>query len=251
MMKLNENWEFDVFGIDNFNSTTKFSYYYNFIRENIFKIDGDILEVGVYKGRSLLATALLLKELNSDKKVYGFDSFTGFPPTFHSKDDFSNFKKLFKSNQISKSHYENHVKMLKYKNLLKKNSYTPKNISSSESFSDTSYDYVLKKAEILGLDNILLFKGDFSETMLSNKFINNNFMSVMIDCDIYMSYKIALPFAWSRMSNGAFMFLDEYYSLKFPGAKIATDEFFSKINSKPKLISKHRNEFERWGVIKD
>ena len=109
----------------------------------------------------------------------------------------------------------------------------------------------MKKAEILGLDNILLFKGDFSETMLSNKFINNNFMSVMIDCDIYMSYKIALPFAWSRMSNGAFMFLDEYYSLKFPGAKIATDEFFSKINSKPKLISKHRNEFERWGVIKD
>ena len=52
-------------------------------------------------------------------------------------------------------------------------------------------------------------------------------------------------------AKDAFMFLDEYYSLKFPGAKIATDEFFSKINSKPKLISKHRNEFERWGVIKD
>lgn len=40
---------------------------------------GDIVEAGVFQGHTLLATALLLRELGSDKKVVGFDSFTGFP----------------------------------------------------------------------------------------------------------------------------------------------------------------------------
>ena len=57
------------------------------MKENHNKIDGDIVESGVYKGSSLLAMGLLLKEIGSSKKVYGFDSFSGFPPVFHDYDD--------------------------------------------------------------------------------------------------------------------------------------------------------------------
>lgn len=250
MIKLINNWEYEVLGIDNYKKTSKLSYYYDFIKKKINEIDGDILEVGVYKGKSLLATALLLKELNSNKKVYGFDSFSGFPPVIHKKDDFENFRELLEQNKITLSHFNEHKKLLGYKNFLKKNNYTPNNISTSESFEDTSYENVMKKAKFLGLDNIILIKGDFSETMNIEKFADNKFMSVLIDCDIYLSYKISLPFAWRRMSNGAFMYIDEYFSLKFPGARIACDEFFNNSDKKPFLISDKNNEFERWGVIK-
>ena len=70
MVELNDSWEYDIFGIDNFNLDIKLSYYYNFIKQNLNKIDVDILEVGVFQGRSLLATALLLKKFKSNKKYF-------------------------------------------------------------------------------------------------------------------------------------------------------------------------------------
>ena len=42
-------------------------------------ISGDIAEFGIYKGGTLACAALYLKEQGIDKKIYGFDSFKGFP----------------------------------------------------------------------------------------------------------------------------------------------------------------------------
>lgn len=61
--RLVEDWEFNVFGVWNYNKVNKLDEYFSYIREFHNSIDGDIVEVGVYRGRSLLATALLLKEL--------------------------------------------------------------------------------------------------------------------------------------------------------------------------------------------
>jgi hypothetical protein len=36
--------------------------------------------------------ALMLKEIGSSKKVYGFDSFEGFPPVYHPNDDLRMFQ---------------------------------------------------------------------------------------------------------------------------------------------------------------
>ena len=66
--KIKKNWEFNVLGIDNYKKDGKLSYYYNFIEENINKIQGDLLEVGVFRGKTIISTALLLKELGSKKK---------------------------------------------------------------------------------------------------------------------------------------------------------------------------------------
>ena len=45
-------------------------------------------------------------------------------------------------------------------------------------------------------------------------------------------------------------FLDEYYSLKFPGARIACRNFFKKEKIKPKMLKKVPREFERWCIEK-
>ena len=63
---------------------------YQHIRENHRDYEGDIFEFGVFRGASLIAIAMLLKQLGSDKKIYGFDSFSGFP-RFNEKDSLSNF----------------------------------------------------------------------------------------------------------------------------------------------------------------
>ena len=52
-------------------------------------------------------------------------------------------------------------------------------------------------------------------------------MSAVIDCDLYKSYQDSLNFIWPKLSEGGFIHLDEYYSLKYPGARRATLEFIS------------------------
>ena len=68
---------------------------------------------------------------------------------------------------------------------------------------------------------------------------------------IYEGYKKSLPFVYNRLTAKGYMYLDEYYSLKFPGAKIATDEFFAKKKEKPFKHFTYSEDFQRWAVIKD
>ena len=74
--------------------------------------------------------------------------------------------------------------------------------------------------------------------------------SCNIDCDLYDGYKIILPYVYKFLSRNGYIFLDEYYSLKFPGAKIATDDFCKKFKIKPKKHLTRLGEFERYYLTK-
>ena len=89
----------NILEISNVN-TSQLNIYYDFIRDFCELVDGDIVEYGVYRGASLISTALLLKSLGSKKKVYGFDSFAGFPPQ-HFNDDKARFKDLLDKGEIT------------------------------------------------------------------------------------------------------------------------------------------------------
>jgi hypothetical protein len=249
-MILNEDWEFNVIGIYNYKKPGQLDKYYEYITENHDHIKGDICEAGVYKGRSLLATALLLKELGSSKKVYGFDSFEGFPPLEHENDKIEKFEELLVKGIISKEHFSKVKKNIQLRSLSVKGSMSSRNISLSGNFSDTNGKLILEKADFLGLDNIKIVPGFFSETMTGELYGPENIMAAMLDCDLYMSYKVTLPFVWPRMTLGGYIWLDEYYSLKFPGARIACDEFFGKKPDKPQRHKMNNRDFERWYVRK-
>lgn len=251
MKILKDNWEFDVLGVYNYHTHGgKLDAYYSWIKENHEKIAGDVVEAGVFKGKSLLATAMLLKELGSDKKVFGFDSFSGFPPVYHDNDSLSTFDVLLKDGVIDDDHYNSHLKLKQYRSFLKDEEVTVKNISSSADFSDTSIEKINKKAKLLGLDNIVLVNGDFQETMQQDKLPELVVMAGLLDCDLFLSYQVALSFIWHRLSQGGYLWLDEYYSLKFPGARIACNQFFSDLQEKPQKYPKSDREFERWFAIK-
>lgn len=248
MKFLSKDWEFNVLGIDNYNKSGKLTPYYDFIRKNHTKIAGDICEVGVFRGFSILATAMLLKELQSDKIVWGYDSFEGFP-NYHSNDDLENFDLLFQEGKISKAHYEDYQLNLSYKSFVKQTELSVKNISTSEDFSENSLAQLERKIDYLGLDNIKLIKGDFAQTMQKEE-ETKSFFAALIDCDLYEGYQTSLPFVYDKLNSGGYMYLDEYYSLKFPGAKIATDEFFKNKIDQPFQHPTAPEDFERWGVIK-
>jgi hypothetical protein len=249
-MNLNKDWEFNVLQVYNYKLSGKLEGYFDFIRKNHNKLDGDICEVGVYRGFSILATALLLKELGSDKKVWGFDSFTGFP-SYHSNDDLKKFVNLYDEGAITEQHFKDTQLNIQLKEFMSESPVSASNISTSTDFSETSLSLLERKISHLELDNIILVDGDYKDTMTQKTHTNVKFMSALIDCDLYESHKISLPFVWDRMPIGGYMFLDEYYSLKFPGARIATNEFFSDKLDKPEMYPRKPMDFERWFVKKN
>ena len=248
-MCTNNDFEFNVLDIYNYKKEGKLEGYFKFIEHNYHKLDGDIVEVGVFKGASLIAAALLLKELGSNKTVWGFDSFLGFP-SYHDFDALSQFKILYHAGQITKDHYQCYLQNLEHKEFMSKQKIYPSTISTSGDFSDTSKALLEKKIDYLGLDNIQLVDGDFQDTMQSNKMKEVKFMAALMDCDLYESHMIALPFIWDRMLKNSYIFLDEYYSLKFPGARIAINDFFSDKQDSPEMYPRKPMDFERWFVTK-
>lgn len=240
---------FNILKIENFNknSNSRLRFWFDFVRENFNKIEGDIFEFGVFRGASLISMAILLKKIGSNKKVYGFDSFEGFP-RFHEFDKIEVFNKnpeLFSELQIKNFKILNELEKQMSKISISDNSF-------ASNFTQTSYNDLLKKIEILELDNIELVKGDFKDSIPdffeSHK---NRIFSINIDCDLYEGYKLVFENCWSKLNYGAYVHLDEYFSLRYPGAKIATDQFIKNRNDV--LLKNNKNnfgEFERWGLIK-
>lgn len=247
---LKKNWEFDVLGVLNPRIAGALRFYFDFVRAKHATMEGDIVESGVYQGKSLLGMALMLKELGSDKKVYGFDSFSGFPPVYDEKDDFKRFDDLVLGGGVTEEHYNDVKKNLKWRNAISCSQVSPASISGSGDFSVTSKELVEKKIDILGLDNVVLVDGPFSETM-SGTDRPKKIMCALMDCDLYQSHITSFDFIWPRLISGGLIYLDEYYSLKFPGARLATNEFIeSHGEAALERFSTDNSEFERWGMWK-
>ncbi len=245
---LTEDWEFNVLSVYNYRNPGQFGGFYRFITENHDRVAGDVCEFGVYRGSSLLATALLLKELGSNKLVWGFDSFSGFP-SYHPNDDLAKFDELLRQGVVSEQHHARVQRNIQLKSLTSTTKVDVTNISSSGDFSKTSLDLLQEKIRFLGLDNIRLVVGDFGQTLTSGSPEGpTQICAALVDCDLYQGYKDVLPYTWSRLQRGGYIHLDEYYSLKFPGARIATNEFFADKLDKPQQHETLRGQFERWFV---
>ena len=122
-------------------------------------------------------------------------------------------------------------------------------ISTSGLFNETSKDFVKNKLDIVGLDNVVLIDGPFIETMTTAKY-PIKIMAAILDCDLYQSYKDAFNYIWPNLEVGGMIHLDEYYSLKFPGARLATDEFIRDKKAKLEMCEQKKGDFERWHLYK-
>ena len=102
--------------------------------------------------------------------------------------------------------------------------------SISSDFSNTQLSYVQGLANKLQLLNVTLIPGVF-ERSVAKFSVDNPGLEVaagIIDSDLYLGYTSPLAFFQKHLIVGGFVYLDEYFSLKFPGARIACDEFLER-----------------------
>jgi hypothetical protein len=171
-------------------------------------IPGGIVECGVFRGGSLTAMALYLKQRQVAKRIFGLDSFQGFDEDIH------------KDLQLGGA--DNAEKRF-------------------HGFDETSLSHVYSKIDRLNVtESVALIPGYFSNTL--NTLPNCHFSFVHLDCDIYDSYKQTLEYFYYRMSPGGIILLDEYNDPPWPGCNLAVDEFLAGKAEKLSLISMDNHE---------
>lgn len=170
-------------------------------------VPGDIAECGVFRGRTLVPMSIYLSQSGSSRRVFGFDSFEGFDEAVNVDvkmgGDFSKDK---------------HV----------------------GAFNETSVAFVNGKLERFGAKNATLVKGYFRETL--NRYPNQRYSFVHLDCDIYESYKECLEYFYPRVSPGGIVLFDEYRDPRWVGCTKAIDEFLADKPEKPQSVMRQNHE---------
>ena len=163
-------------------------------------INGDIVECGVWKGGCSIAMALKLKEYNSKKKVWMFDTFRGM--TAPSEMD------IHHSNKIDT--------FLKFKK------------SKKEKHNDWCYSplkEVLINIENAGVKEYTkIIKGDVLKTLNVNDNIPNKISILRLDTDWYESTKKELEVLFPKLVEKGILLVDDYGH--WQGSRKAVDEYF-------------------------
>ncbi len=162
----------------------------------IVQVKGSIVDCGVYQGASLMAWAKLSRILdpgNARRHIFGFDTFTGFPP-----DD-----------------AEQPGRVGEFA--------TPGGLTEIQRLVDA-----FNRTDVPGVERgmITLVAGDATSTI--PQFIEDNPQLVVallfLDFDLYKPTKVALQHFLPRMPKGAIVAFDELDDPRWPGETMAVME---------------------------
>jgi O-methyltransferase len=169
----------------------------NYIYSN--KIEGDMVECGVFRGGSLSLICFYVEKFKINCNIWGYDT----------------FEDGFLSTEYSRSDKDQKGKKLNLKDL--KN---PKNLYYTKS---QVYE-VFKKFAIS--DNYIpnLIKGNITQTLLYEKNLPKTISLLRLDTDLYKTTLIQLEVLYPRLVSGGILHIDDYGAC--PGAKKAVDEYF-------------------------
>jgi hypothetical protein len=182
---------------------TRFLVLYEIFKK-ILEVKGSIIECGVNQGYGIMSWAKLsaiLEPVNLTRRIYGFDTFEGFPGV-------SNKDRSSSSNHVQKGD-------------LSANSY--EEILELTSINDST--------RFLGhVPKVELIKGDATKTI--PKFIEEKphlLVSLLfLDFDLYDPTKAALENFFPRMPKGSIIAFDELDNPLWPGETQAMLEFCHK-----------------------
>jgi len=168
-----------------------------------FKIEGDIVECGVWKGGSMMAIAkTLLRDSSIDRQLYLYDTFEGMSAPTEADADFQNqsAESLLAKNDKEKSH------VWAYSALE----------TVQQGMATTKYPSA----------NIHYVKGKVEDTIPSN--IPGKIALLRLDTDWYESTKHELIHLFPKLQKGGVLIIDDYGFWK--GARKAVDEYFAENN---------------------
>jgi hypothetical protein len=182
-----------------------------FARYELFKkvlhSEGSIIECGVHNGAGVLAWAKMSETFEPyaiRKKVFGFDTFSGFP-SINEYDHAKNVKKP-KAGEFKTESFDNIV-------------------NSINTFENSRHLKQFPKIELV--------KGDATKTI--PEFLENNqhlIISILfLDFDLYEPTKIALEHFLPRMPKGSILAFDEVNEKEWPGETLALVNHFGSLNN--------------------
>jgi hypothetical protein len=197
----------DYYHVYNSSNALNVVYWWEFFNQ-VRGVEGDIVECGVGRGRSLISLASINKLTSvldgcDERRLFALDSFQGFPePTLKDK-SIRNPKK----GEWSKSPNNQF-------------SYTPQTIQK-----------ILKNADIDS--EITYLEGFFDDTTLD--FQSDAIAILHLDGDLYESVLHPLKNLWEKVVIGGIVVIDDFVLDKkddeaFPGARSAVMEFLDENN---------------------
>ena len=180
--------------------------YFGRLSKLVEDIPGDFVECGVGRGRSLIMLLSLVRAKENGRKVWAFDSFQGFPAP--SPEDIN--REWDNSAYINEGNW-NDTSVPGLHDMLLRNGFNEQFLS----------------------DHLVIVPGFFENTM--ERFIGDEIALLHVDVDLYSSYITVLGALYPKVNIGGVIACDEYGSetdlLKFPGAKLAIDQFAGDTNS--------------------
>lgn len=183
----------------------RFLAHYELFRQ-VIDLPGDIVELGVYRGTTLMSWANFLEIRNMgdrQKQVFGFDNFCGFE-SLTAKDGI------------------------------------PTDFKSTGCFNSSVFEEILNDAiAIFDKDRFIpykprvkLIKGDVSETV--PEFVRSQpglrISLLHFDIDLYEPTRVGLEHLWDLVVPGGIVLFDEYGLRPWEGESKAVDEFFAQRN---------------------
>jgi O-methyltransferase len=171
---------------------------------NANKIEGDIVECGVWKGGSMLAIAeTLLKFNDKERRLYLYDTFEGMSEPTEQDISFNNQK----ADQLLDADKD------KDKNLI---------------WAYSTLDTVKQTMSLSNYpaENIQYIKGKVEDTIPTT--IPENIALLRLDTDWYESTKHELIHLYPRLVKGGVLIIDDYGFWK--GARKAVDEYIAENN---------------------
>jgi hypothetical protein len=164
-------------------------------------VEGDFVECGVWKGGNLILCGLMVKELQLDRRIWGFDTFEGM--SMPTDDDF-----VIGRQDKAYARWATRQKL------------------GFNDWSYASYEEVERNVRNeAGIDNITLVKGKVEDTLDRTENIPDKIAILRLDTDWYESTRKELEVLYPRLVRGGVLIVDDYGH--WSGAKKAVDEYFA------------------------
>lgn len=178
---------------------TRFLAHYDIFKK-ILNVKGSVIECGVYSGGGLMTWAKIssiLEPINLTRKIYGFDTFKGYPNI--SKKDSTFYVNSHKVGDMGSDSYDELKEIIKIYN---------------------------SNRPIGHIEKVYLIKGDANKTI--PQFIEENpyiLVSLLhLNFDIYEPTSIAIKYFWPRIPKGGIIIFGEVDDPIWPGETIALVE---------------------------
>jgi hypothetical protein len=168
----------------------------------VLRVEGNIIECGSSRCGTSIIMANYLRAKDVGKIIYACDSFQGFDPTELEKERQAGLTK-----------------------------------ASHKTFTSTSYNYVKRKINKLGFEDIVIpIRGFFRDTLPE---IESNFCFALIDCDLKESIIYCAETIWPHLMNNGVIVFDDYTSEEYRGGRDGIDYF----------VNEHESEFSEHGLM--